>query len=82
MGLLVNTLAADDNYPVLNRDNLTIPIQMQLSHKIKIFSRFSADKGDWARLPGVLLKSLLKREFLGIDLTTFSESVISKIKKL
>ena len=41
-GLLVNTLAADDKYPVLNRDNLTIPIQMQLSQKQKTFSRFSA----------------------------------------
>ena len=29
LGLLVNTLAANENYPVLNRDNLTIPIQMQ-----------------------------------------------------
>ena len=28
LGLLVNTLAADEKYPVLNRDNLTIPIQM------------------------------------------------------
>ena len=28
LGLLVNTLAADDNYPVLNRGNLPIPIQM------------------------------------------------------
>ena len=33
LGLLVNTLAADEKYPVLNRDNLTIPIQMQLSLK-------------------------------------------------
>ena len=33
LGLLVNTLAADEKYPVLNRDNLTILIQMQLSHK-------------------------------------------------
>ena len=39
MGLLVNTLAADDKYPVLNRGNLTIPIQMQLSQKEKIFSQ-------------------------------------------
>ena len=38
--LLVNTLAADDKYPVLNRDNLTIPIQMQLSEKEKTFSEF------------------------------------------
>ena len=30
LGMLVNTLAADKKYRVLNRDNLTIPIQMQL----------------------------------------------------
>ena len=27
--LLVNTLAADEKYPILNRNNLTTPIQMQ-----------------------------------------------------
>ena len=40
LGLLVNILAADEKYPVLNRDNLTIPIQMQLSQKQKTFSQF------------------------------------------
>ena len=44
LGLLVNTLAGNEKYPVLNRDNLTIPIQMQLSQKQKtlcqIFARF------------------------------------------
>ena len=39
MGLLVNTLAADDKYLALNRDNLTIPIQMQLYQKQKTFSQ-------------------------------------------
>ena len=42
LGLLVNTLAADEKYRVLNRENLTIPIQMQLSHKQKTFSQFFA----------------------------------------
>ena len=42
LGLLVNTLAADEKYPLLKRDNLTIPIQMQLSQKQKIFSKFFA----------------------------------------
>ena len=37
MGLLVNTLHTDEKYPVLNRDNLTIPIQMQISQKEKTF---------------------------------------------
>ena len=42
MVLLVNTLDADGKHPVLNRDNLTIPIQMQLSQKQKSFSQFLA----------------------------------------
>ena len=35
LGLLGNTLATDKKYPVLNRDNLMIPTQMQLSYKQK-----------------------------------------------
>ena len=41
-GLLVHTLAANEKYPVLNRDNLTIPIKMQLSQKQKTSSQFLA----------------------------------------
>ena len=37
LGLLVNTLAADEKYLVGNRDNLTIPIQMQLCQNKKNF---------------------------------------------
>ena len=40
---IVNTLAADEKYPVLNRDNLKIPIQMQLSQKQKIFSEILSE---------------------------------------
>ena len=40
LGLLVKTLAADEKYPALNRDNLTIPIQMELSQKQKVFLNF------------------------------------------
>ena len=42
MGLVVKTLAADEKYPVLNRDNLTIPNQMQLSEKQKKIYQFLA----------------------------------------
>ena len=38
----VSTLATDENDPVLNRDNLRIPIQMQLFRKQKTFSEFFA----------------------------------------
>ena len=50
----VNTLAADEKYPVLNRDNLTIPIQMQLSQKQKNFDEFF----------GAFLKSRLNFEYI------------------
>ena len=40
LGLLVNTLAADDKYPVLYRDNFTVPIRMQLLNQGKTFSDF------------------------------------------
>ena len=33
--LLVNTLAADEKYPVLNRDNLTISIQIEITSETK-----------------------------------------------
>ena len=38
--LFVNTLTADGKYPLLNRSNLTQPIQVLLSRKQKTFSRF------------------------------------------
>ena len=38
--LFPNTLSADGKYSLLNRDNLTQPIQMQLSPKQKTFSQF------------------------------------------
>ena len=38
--LFPNTLSADGKYSLLNRDNLTEPIQMQVSGKQKNFSQF------------------------------------------
>ena len=38
----INTLTADDKYSLRNRENLTLPIQMQLFEKQKIFSLFFA----------------------------------------
>ena len=38
--LFVNTLTANDKHYLLNRDNLTPPIQMQISHQQKTFSQF------------------------------------------
>ena len=38
--MFVNTLTADDQYSLLNRDNLTQPIRTQLFQKQKAFSEF------------------------------------------
>ena len=40
LGLFVGTLTADDKYSLLNRNNLTQPIQILLSQKQKTFSQF------------------------------------------
>ena len=38
--MFVNTLTADDQYSLLNRDNLTQPIRTQLFQKQKDFSQY------------------------------------------
>ena len=38
--LFANTLIVDEKHYMLNRDNLTQPIQMQLYQEQKIFSEF------------------------------------------
>ena len=58
LGLLVNTLAADEKYLVLHRDNLTIPIQMQLSHKQKS-QKLSQKQKKFSQFFAAILKSRL-----------------------
>ena len=38
--MLINTLPADEKYPVLNTENLTISIQMQITQKQNTFCQF------------------------------------------
>ena len=59
LGLLVNILTADEKYRVLIGDNLTIPIQMELSQKQKAFSQFL----------GAFLKSRLNFKYFEIKIT-------------
>ena len=39
--IFVNTLTVDEKHYLVNRDNLTQPIQVELSQKQKTFSEFS-----------------------------------------
>ena len=40
LGLFLNRLTVDDKHYMLNRDNLTQPIEIQLSQKQKTFPQF------------------------------------------
>ena len=42
LGLLVSTLSTDEKCPVVKRDKLTIPFQMQVPQKLKTFPAFFA----------------------------------------
>ena len=40
LGVFLNILTANDNYPVQDCENLQLLIQMKLSEKLKTFSQF------------------------------------------
>ena len=61
--LFPNTLSADSKYSLLNRDNLTQPIQMQVSKKEKTFFDFFA----------AFLKSSLNFEYFQKNMTVIAE---------
>ena len=56
LGLFVNTLTADDKQSILERDNLTQPIQIQLSNKQKNFSNFLVNFKNLDQLLNILEK--------------------------
>ena len=56
LGLFVNTLTADDKQSILKRDNLTQPIQIQLSNKQKTFSNFLVNFKNLDQLLNILEK--------------------------
>ena len=56
LGLFVNTLTADDKQSILERDNLTQPIQIQLSNKQKTFSIFLVNFKNLDQLLNILEK--------------------------
>ena len=61
--LFANTMSADGKYSLLNRDNLTQPIKMQLSRKQKSFSHFFS----------TFLKSSLNFEHFSKKLTLIAD---------
>ena len=70
LGLLVNTLAADEMYPVLTRDNLMVPIQMQLSQKQTSFSQFLGAFSESKLNLKYFEKKMTRRDFIFPKLRT------------
>ena len=81
LGLLVNTLAANEKYSVFNRDNLTIAIQIQLSQKKKSFAQFVA----WLFKNAINFKYFEKNDdphrFCNFEITDSQNVVRSMSKK-
>ena len=71
LGLLVNTLAADEKYPVLITDKLTRPYQMELYQKQKNFLIFLLYFWNLDEIFNTLTKEMI-----------FIDFVISKLRTL
>ena len=70
LGLLLNTLAAEEKYPVLNRENLMILIQMQLSQKQKVFLNFFLPFWNLSNISNILKQKMTLIPFLFPNLRT------------
>ena len=68
--MLVKTLAADEKYPLLKRDNLMIPIQSPLSRKQKSFCHFFADFPNLYEILNSLSKKMTLIDFVFPKLRT------------
>ena len=83
LGLLVKTLAADEKYPFRNRDNLTIPIQMQLHQKKKnFFWIFCWNSESCNKIWDILKKKMNLIDFVFPKLRTPKESSEKGLKSL
>ena len=80
LGLLVSTVAAGGKYPVLNTENLTIPLQMQLSQKQKCFSQFFSTVLKFALKLNILKKKMTLIDFLLSKLRTMKRWLVECLK--
>ena len=69
LGLPVNTLTADDKYSLLKRENLTQPIQMQLSKK-ETFLNFFLDSWNLDQTLNILKGKMIFTDYVFPTLQT------------
>ena len=57
--MFINTLTADEKYSVPKKDNLTQPIQMQLSKKQNVFLNLFLDSSNLDQIFNILKKMMI-----------------------
>ena len=81
-GMLVHVSAADEMYLALNRHNITISIQMQLSRKANNFLKYLLHFLDLDQILNFLKQNISLIDFVFPELRTDSENVVrQKTKK-
>ena len=59
LGVFVNILIANDKYPAEDCENLSLPIQMQLSEKRKLFKNFLLHFCNLHQILNILKKKMI-----------------------
>ena len=73
--MFVKTLTADEKYSVPKKDNLTQPIQMQLSKKQKVFLNLFLDSSNLNQIFNILKKTIIIIAYIVPKLQTAKDVV-------
>ena len=75
LGMFINTLTADEKYSVPKKDNLTQPIQMQLSKKQNVFLNLFLDSSNLDQIFNILKKMMIIIAYIVPKLQTAKDVV-------
>ena len=73
--MFINTLTADEKYSVPKKDNLTQPIQMQLSKKQNVFLNLFLDSSNLDQIFNILKKMMIIIAYIVPKLQTTKDVV-------
>ena len=75
LGMFINTLTADEKYSIPKKDNLTQPIQMQLSKKQNVFLNLFLDSSNLDQIFNILKKMMIIIAYIVPKLQTAKDVV-------
>ena len=73
--MFINTLTADEKYSIPKKDNLTQPIQMQLSKKQNVFLNLFLDSSNLDQIFNILKKMMIIIAYIVPKLQTAKDVV-------